>query len=312
MIDGGCWLNVALLGSVSSSRHALAALIDSHVHVTAVLGLDPGRGENVADFHDLAPLALRAGLPYLSFVKVTEPQVEQFLRDHRPDLLWVIGISQLVPQRLIDVAGAGAVGFHPTMLPRGRGRAPVAWTILLGERAAVSLFYLTEEADRGDIIAQREVPVMPGDYSQDLIDRTNEVLADVIRELAPSIKSGVLPRFPQDERRATYYKKRTAADGLICWTDSAEKIERLIRAASRPYPGAFAYWGAVKVTCWRGHVLSLADTPAPAHSPGEVVAVTENRSIIIATGNGCLEITELDGENVDQLPVGARLTVEPL
>ena len=129
-------MNVALMGSVSSSWHALDALIRGGVEVTGVLGVDESHAERISDYRSLRDRAAQARVPFHSFVKVSEPDVESFLKAHAPDLLWVIGLSQLVPQRLIDIAPAGGVGFHPTMLPEGRGRAPVAWTILRGARAA--------------------------------------------------------------------------------------------------------------------------------------------------------------------------------
>ena len=195
-------MNVALIGSVSSSYCALDALLRGGVEVTCVLGIDESRAERISDYRSLRELAANAGLPFHSFVSVGEPAVASFLGNHNPDLLWVIGLSQLVPAELIGLARHGGVGFHPTMLPRGRGRAPVAWTIILGERAAVSLFYLTEEPDAGDIIVQRAVPVLPDDYSEDLIARTNDVLGEVIVDLAPLINEGELRARAQDLDRS--------------------------------------------------------------------------------------------------------------
>jgi methionyl-tRNA formyltransferase len=230
-------VNLAFIGSVSSSWYALDALIRGGVEVTAVLGADESRADKISDYRSLRELAAQADIPFLSFIKVAEQAVEEFLKKHKPDMIWVIGLSQLVPDSLIKTVPNGAVGFHPTMLPQGRGRAPVAWTILKQAQAAVNLFFLVDEPDAGDIIVQRQVEVLPDDYSEDLIHRTNLVLYDVVLELAPLIKSGNLPRTPQDHSKATYYPKRTPADGLIDFAVSTDRIYRLIRAAGRPYPG---------------------------------------------------------------------------
>jgi len=209
------------------------------------------------------------------------------------------------------LARAGGVGFHPTLLPEGRGRAPVAWTILLGARAAANLFYLTDEPDAGDIIVQREVPVRPDDYSEDLIERTNRVLAETILDLAPRIRAGDIPRTPQDQSKATYYPKRTPADGLIDWSATTEQIYRLIRAAGRPYPGAFTHFGQRKLIIWRGQP---ADMPVSAGSvePGRVLTMTPASGVLVATGNGSIWMTETQLEGGDRalevLEVGARLS----
>ncbi|MFQ5592448.1 MAG: methionyl-tRNA formyltransferase, partial [Phycisphaerae bacterium] len=221
-----------------------------------------------------------------------------FLREHPHDLLWVIGLSQLVPDRLVSLARYGGVGFHPTMLPRGRGRAPVAWTILLGERAAVNLFFLADQPDAGDIIIQREVPVMSDDYAEDLIARTNKVLAEVVMELAPAIKVGELPRTPQDHALATYYPRRTPDDGLVDWSHSTEAIYRLVRAAGRPYPGAFTYMRRHKVTIWRAQPASTEETaPHPPNAaPGTILCIRSPGTMHVQTGDGAIWLTETQVE----------------
>ena len=292
-------MNVALIGSVSSSLACLEALVEFGVEMSGVLGVDESRASAISDYRSMREAAHLAHVPYQSFVKVTEPGVEAFLRDHKPDQLWVIGLSQLMPQHLIELAPHGAIGFHPTMLPEGRGRAPVAWTILRGARAAVSLFHLAGEPDAGNLIAQRAVPVLPDDYSEDLIARTNEVFKEVIAELAPKIISGMMPATPQDRAKATYYERRTPQDGLIDWSRSTDQVYRLIRAAGRPYPGAFTYSGGTKLTIWRATTADTDATPTTGDqpAPGTVLEVNTNRGVLIATGDGAIWATETQHEN---------------
>jgi methionyl-tRNA formyltransferase len=180
----------------------------------------------------------------------------------------VVGISQLVPAAVRDLAKLGAVGFHPTLLPEGRGRAPVAWTILLQKPAAANLFFLTDEADAGDIIAQRPVEVRADDYAEDLIARTNVVLEQMVVDLAPAFASGRVPRQPQDHTRATYYARRRPEDGKIDWEQAAEEVYRLVRAAGRPYPGAFCFRGGRKVVVWRARMAEdVASSSCPPPGP---------------------------------------------
>ena len=183
------------------------------------------------------------------------------------------------------------------MLPKGRGRAPVAWTILKGERAAVNLFFLTDEPDAGDIIVQREVEVLPDDYSEDLIHRTNLVLRDVVLELAPLIKSGKIPRTKQNHSKTTFYPKRTAADGLIEWSVSADEIYRLIRAAGRPYPGAFTWCGGRKLIVWRGRPAEPNEVSGHAQ-PGCISAIDKDRGILVATGDGGIWMSAVEAEGI--------------
>jgi methionyl-tRNA formyltransferase len=304
-------MNVALIGSVSSSWHTLRGLVRGGVQITAVLGLDERHAQRVSDYRSLRELAESNAVPYLSFDLVTEPAVSEFLQAHRPDLLFVVGLSQLVPKQVRGLARADSIGFHPTLLPRGRGRAPVAWTILLGEPAAANLFFLTDEPDAGDLIDQRPVEVRPDDYAQDLIDRTNQVLEQMVTDLAPRIIQGALPRTPQDHSQATYYPKRTPADGRIDWSLPAENIYRLIRAASHPYPGAFTFHQERKLIIWRARPAN-----SPAGKPGEVMSVDDSVPLVRA-GAGALRLTDIQWMSVsgvrplNPLTVGDLLTSDP-
>jgi methionyl-tRNA formyltransferase len=296
-------MNAALIGSVSSSSATLRGMIRGGLPVACVLGLHERYRDAVSDYHDLRPLAEQANTPFLAFEKVNEPAVEEFLRQHRPDWLFVIGLSQLMPKQLREIARAGAVGFHPTPLPEGRGRAPVAWTILLQRPAAANLFFLTDEADAGDIIDQRLVEVMPDDYSEDLIARTNVALEQMVADLSPAFASGQVPRRPQDHSKATYYQRRRPEDGIIDWSRSADEIYRLIRAAGRPYPGAFTFCDGRKMVIWRARPVAGVEAGG---QPGVVVAELSGRAVV-QTGCGQIELIETQFADIQQgVPVVGR------
>ena len=298
-------MNAALIGSVSSSAAALRGMLRGGLKVTGVLGLHERHAERVSDYCALRPLAEEAGVPFLAFDKVTEPAVSAFLAEHRPDWLFVIGLSQLVPAELCDQARAGAIGFHPTPLPEGRGRAPVAWTVLLQRPAAVNLFFLTDEPDAGDIIEQRPVEVRPDDYAADLIARINVVLEQMAADLSPALASGNVPRTPQDHSQATRYARRRPEDGIIDWHQSADAVYRLVRAVSHPYPGAFTFTGAKKVIIWRARPVAGADTGS---APGTVVGLGDDNPIV-QTGTGLLALTDVEiiDASITTLAVGRKL-----
>lgn len=298
-------MKAALIGSVSSSVAALRGMRRGGLEIAAVCGLHERHAATVSDYHALRPLAEEAGVPFVTFDKVTEPAAYQALALARPDWLFVIGLSQLVPPELRDMAVAGAIGFHPTMLPKGRGRAPVAWTILLNEPAAANLFFLTDEADAGDIIAQRPVEVRPDDYAADLIARTNVVLEQMVVDLCPAFASGQVPRHPQDEQRATYYPRRRPEDGLIDWRESADEIYRLVRAVSRPYPGAFTHRLGTKVIVWRARPVAI-DAKGETARPGTIIDLHSERPIV-TTGRDALCIEEWQSERETQWMVGDTL-----
>jgi methionyl-tRNA formyltransferase len=303
-------MTVVLIGSVSSSWHSLAALVRNGIAVRGVCGLHERHAGSVSDYRSLRDLAGQQGIDYLAFDRIIEPAVRDFLLHRRPDLLFVIGLSQLVSADVLALPRLGTIGFHPTMLPRMRGRAPVAWTILLNEQPAVTLFFMTDQPDAGDIILQRPLPLLPDDYAADLIGRTNQVLEACITQLAPAIRAGNLPRAPQDHSRATWLGKRMRADGLIDFARAAESIYRLIRASSRPYPGAFTYHRGAELIVWRAAPHERQDHVGTI---GQIVAIEPDRGLLVQTGRGLIWLTELqyvgrpDPVGNQQFRLGERL-----
>jgi methionyl-tRNA formyltransferase len=283
-------MNIAFIGSVSTSWHTLNGLIRSGVEITAVLGADESQRNKISGYTSLSNLAKDAGIPFHSFIKISDLGVEEFLIKYKPDMIWVIGISQLVPKKIMDIASYGCVGFHPTMLPEGRGRAPIAWTILKKTKAAINFFYLTEEADAGDIIVQKEIKVFTDDYSEDLICRIDLALEEVVSDLAPLIKDGSLSSVPQNHREATYYLKRTPDDGLINFSETTDSIYSLVRAAGRPYSGSFIWHNGRKLIIWKCKPEWLISQ----FKPGCVLKFDKNKGVLISTLDGGLWATEVE------------------
>lgn len=286
-----------LIGSVSSTAAALRGFVRGGLPLAGVCALGREHAAGVSDFVDLEPLAREARVSFISFRKVADPQVLSFLKEVSPDWIFVIGLSQLLPLEIREQARRGAVGFHPTLLPEGRGRAPVAWTILKQRPAASNLFFLTDEADSGDMIDQRVVPLLPDDYAADLIARTNDVLEAQCAGLSPAFASGVVPRTPQDHSRATWYPRRRPEDGRIDWHQPADAIYRLIRAVSHPYPGAFTYHQGRQLIVWRA-----VPVEAKGGAPGTVVAVDPAGPIVQAASGG-LRLTDMEWRGGEAVPL---------
>src|SRR5262245_46596352 len=140
-----------------------------------------------------------------------------------PELIFVVGWSQLVRDPFIALAREGVFGMHPTLLPRHRGRAPIPWAILTGlARTGVTLFEIVDAtADSGPTVAQAVVDITPDETATTLFDRLATAHVDLIREYLPQIVAGTAPRSPQDARRASHWPKRVPGDGIIDWETRA-------------------------------------------------------------------------------------------
>jgi methionyl-tRNA formyltransferase len=219
-----------------------------------------------------------------------------------PELIFVVGWSQLVREPFIGLAREGVFGMHPTLLPRHRGRAAIPWAILSGlARTGVTLFEITDPtADSGAIVGQVFLEISPHETATTLFERVATAHVDLIRELMPRLLERRAPRIPQDPRRASSWPKRTPADGIIDWETRAPYLYDWVRAQTRPYPGAFTFLGEQKVVVWRARPVEL-EAPAAA---GTVVA-TGPDGPVVACGEGGLLLEDV--ETAGELAVGARL-----
>jgi len=176
-----------------------------------------------------------------------------------PDLIIMCGWRQVVSRELLNLPKFGWVGFHPTLLPRGRGPAPIINSILEGwNKSGVTMFYLSDGLDDGDIIGQESFIISDTDHAMDVYEKVINVGKKLVRKYVPLLLKGRAPRNKQDESKATFFKKPKLKDNQIDFNhDSLENIYRKIRALSKPYRGAFVKVGGDKLIIWnaaRGEV----------------------------------------------------------
>ena len=251
----------------------------------------------------LGSYANKHNVPFQYFSKINDEQVYSFVKDLEVDLLFVIGLSQMVKEPLLNVPKIGIVGFHPTKLPKGRGRGAVAWMILGKAQGAATFFLIDEGMDSGPILGQREFVVEEDDYAQDVIDKIKLKIDEVLDDILPKLKAGELILTPQDHELATYLGQRKPKDGLIDWKMSAEYIHKLIRATSEPLPGAFTFSGGNKITVYRA---TIEKNILFVGVPGRVLDV-KNDNILVATGNGALWINQYIPDDPIKFRIGLDL-----
>ena len=293
---------IVLAGAVNSSRLTFEALQRHQASLVGVLGLSPQRGHRVSGYVDLAEMARAEGVASATFENINDEWVLQRVADWDPDLLMVVGLSQMVHPGLLNVPRRGCVGYHPTALPRGRGRAPIAWLTHDGSDGAATFFVMTAEADAGGILVQ-EPFVVPGDaYAADVVAVQSTAITQALDRWLPRLMEGWWDPMPQDETRATWNGRRGPADGWIDWSRPAVDILRTVRTASKPHPGAYTYSGGQKLTVWRAELET--DWPIRG-SVGRVLAEEPDRGLLIQAGDGLIWLTEIEGVNRPR--VGSRL-----
>lgn len=234
---------------------------------------------------------------WLTVDSINDEETKQQLRSYDLDVILVMAWQELFDEELLDLPRVGCVGRHLSLLPKRRGRAPVAWALIHGlDRTGVTLFWLDEGVDTGDIIEKQAVDIDHNDEAHNLHEKLTDATTGLLREVLPQFDTEEFPRTPQDDSAATYTHPRRPDMGLVDWEKSASRLYDFIRAQTHPYPGAFTYHEMDKITIWHS---SIVDRTAIRARPGTVLKVVDENEqrYLVQTGQGILEI---DADNEDE------------
>jgi methionyl-tRNA formyltransferase len=236
----GHTFGVRAFEGIFSSR----AFLDGKVGVPLMIGLDDSHEAGTVGYASLGRLAAEQGVPYVSTSDGRLSSLAGRIREARPAYILVIGWSHLVGEDILSIPApaCGCIGMHPTMLPTGRGQAPIPWTIIKGgDKTALSVFFLVAEADAGPLIAQYELDIRDGETSASLFYRIAHTHFTAGLELAERLGDGSVRARAQDETTATRWPRRRPEDGEILATMTCREISLLVRALLGPYPRAFIW-----------------------------------------------------------------------
>jgi methionyl-tRNA formyltransferase len=290
-------LRLVVFGYHTIGYRCLKELLDRGEEVRAVVTHRDDPREQVW-FESVVDLAQAAGVPVLSPITPNQPACIEAIAALRPDLILSFYYRRLLCKELLAIPCLGGINLHGSLLPKYRGRAPVNWVLVNGEtRTGATLHYMTEDADAGDVIAQRVVDIAFEDTALTLFEKVSQAAVELLRETFPLIKAGVAPRTPQDSSQATYFGGRTPNDGRIDWGRPALSLYNLVRAVTTPYPGAFTHFGGKKLYVWSARLPG--DGAGEQWPPGTVLGAATG-GCLVTTGDSHLLLTrvQLQGEAV--------------
>jgi methionyl-tRNA formyltransferase len=304
-------MNVVFCGTPRFAVPTLTTLVNSGFTVSLVVTRPDkprGRGLEVV-FSPVKHAALQFGLPVVQPEKIkNNEQFRSQLSSLAPDAVIVVGYGRIIPQWMIDLPLLGNLNVHASLLPKYRGAAPIQWAIASGESVTgVTTMRIDAGLDTGDVLLQKELPILADDTAETLAPRLANVGATLMIETLHGLQAGTLTGRSQDHSKATLAPVLKKEDGLIDFQRTAVEIWNRLRGF-QPWPGAY--------TRFRGKQLQIhAAKPLPSLStstPGELVA--ENDSFIVGCGNkSALEVTELQLEGKKRMSArdflhGYRLT----
>jgi UDP-4-amino-4-deoxy-L-arabinose formyltransferase/UDP-glucuronic acid dehydrogenase (UDP-4-keto-hexauronic acid decarboxylating) len=261
----------------------IQSLIDAGYAIASVFTHADDPGEN-RFYASVAQLCARHGIPVQAPEDANHALWVERIRLLQPDFIFSFYYRHLLSAELLACAGRGAYNLHGSLLPRYRGRAPANWVLVNGEtETGVTLHRMVERADAGAIVAQRSVPIAADDTALTLHGKLREAARGLLADCLPALARGELKERPQDESQASYFGRRTPADGELDWNRPATALANLVRAVTQPYPGAFAWHGDRKLVVWEAAAIDVDH----GQTPGTVLSAQPLR---IACGAGALEI----------------------
>jgi methionyl-tRNA formyltransferase len=288
----------------------LRVLLAHGIDVPLVVTHADDPGEDIW-FRSVAATADEYGIPTVAPDNPNAADLVARINALAPDFLFSLYYRKMLQVPLLAAARRGALNMHGSLLPRYRGRAPVNWAVLHGEReTGATLHYMTQKPDNGDIVAQTAVPILPDDTAREVFDKVTVAAEMTLDRVLPALVAGNAPRVPQDLAAGRYFGGRRPEDGTIDWNRDATTIHNLVRAVAPPYPGAFTAVGGVAARVLRTRVVAGA-TP-PTLTP--TLHARDGRLLAHCGGGGTLQVLalEVDGAVTDAAGLAARFGPAPV
>src|SRR6266567_6166971 len=281
-------MRVVFIGTGEIGAPTLHALLRSKEHQLAAVVTQPnkpaGRDQRIKPPPIKKALA-GAKIPTLQPARIKDRQSIEEISALAPEVIVVMAYGQILPQGVLGTPRVACLNLHASLLPRHRGAAPIQAAIASGDiETGITVMYMDEGLDTGDILLQRKIEILPTDTGGSLHDRLAQIAPEALLESLRLIAAGSAPRIPQDNARATYAPKLKREHGQIDWSESAEAIERKIRAYN-PWPGVFMKVDRQNLKVFSASVVDLNGRP------GEVLR--SDKDLIVATGKGALSFAEV-------------------
>ena len=300
-------MRIVYMGTPDFAVGTLEAIVKAGHEVAAVVtqpDKPAGRGKNM-QVSAVKAAAQRLGLPVLQPEKVRSDAFFPELERLHPDVIVVAAFGQIIPQRILDLPPYGCLNVHASLLPAYRGAAPIQWAILNGEeKTGATIMQMNAGLDTGDILTVREVEISPEETGGSLFDRLSAVGAELLVETLELVLAGSVQPVRQPAESPTAYARMIRkTDGELDWRESAESLERRVRAMT-PWPCAYTRAEDRTLKIWKAETAAGDETGQT--SPGTVLSADES-GIMVQTGSGALRITELQREGKKRMPAADYL-----
>lgn len=289
-----------LVACTNIGRYIIETLItdsDISAELVGVINLNSQQSLHKSNYDSYADLVIKYGFPIFYCNNINDTDTVAFIKKCNPDIILQSGWSQKFSDEVLALPKYGCIGEHPAPLPKGRGAACVNWAILTGETEwGDSYFKMVSEYDKGELYAQQFFKIEKYDTVYTVYEKVAQCAVKVIKKYATKWSDGQFDIVKQDERKATYYKRRTPTDGEIKdFSQEASELHNFIRSQTHPYPGAY-----ISTKIGRLYILS-SDIPegiTTTEPAGTVVGISNRGGVFVSMSNNTvIEIKRIKLEN---------------
>ena len=297
-------MRVVFIGTGEIGVPTLQALLRSGEHQLVGVVMQPDKPVGREQRIELSPIKkalIGTKMPILQPARIKDRQSIEEIRALVPEIIVVMAYGQILPRAILDIPSVACLNLHASLLPYWRGAAPIQAAIFSGDsETGITVMYMDEGLDTGDILLQRKIGILPTDTGGSLHDRLAQIAPEALLESLRLLALGKVPRVPQDNAVATYAPKLSRENGRIDWTERARVIERKIRAFN-PWPGAFTSVAAKSgkprnLKIFSASIVDLSGTP------GEILR--SEKELIIAAGERALALSDVQLEGKQRMGGG--------
>ncbi|WP_440681200.1 formyltransferase family protein [Candidatus Pelagibacter sp. HIMB1623] len=279
-------MRIVFIGTVEFSKRALQRLIELDARVVGVCTKKQSNFNS--DFADLRPLCKKKKIPIKLVKDINSKDNYDWIKSLNPDIIFCFGWSNLLKKKILTLPPMGVLGFHPSKLPKNRGRHPLIWALALGlKKSASTFFFMDEGADSGTILSQKEFKILPSDDAKTLYNRVVNTALIQLNNFLSHLEKKTYRTIKQNHKISNTWRKRTKADGKIDFRMTSQSIYNLVRALTKPYVGAHISYKEKEIIVWRVEIIKNKQNNIES---GKVLDINGDK-ILVKTYDGAVRIT---------------------
>jgi len=278
-------MKIVFVSGVKYGLDILTNILQENIPISLIVSYSESKKNFYSDYVSFNEISSKNNIQNVTVNNINDLENIRILKKLNPDLILVMGWSQILHDEIISIPKIGIIGSHPTELPKYRGRAPIPWTILKNlTQSALTFFWIDKDTDKGDILDQQRFSISSTDDASTLYEKITTIGKTMIIKNLEKLENNSISRIEQNESDfIEYWEKRTPEDGLIDWSISAKEIDTLIRASTHPYPGAYTFFKNRKLIIWKSEFSRIEG------KAGQILDFN-NKNIRVGTGKGTLLI----------------------